>query len=206
MGSPHQTTTLRSRARSQTGGCAWRLARAANSSYAPWMGAKPRGGMWCDYCDQPIVGQKATHRARNTIAGLLALPTTGVSLLGARVEGFHCPTCGSPVRSATAEDYRRLDLEPLVAERQARLAAEAADRQRERAEAWREDPLDAVVPWRRKDRERLEAAGAAEKAARSSAQAPDVAERLRQLAELHAAGALTDAEFSAAKTRLLRGE
>jgi hypothetical protein len=170
------------------------------------MGAKPRGGMWCDYCDQPVVGQKGTHRARNTIAGLLALPTTGVSLLGARVEGFHCPTCGSPVRSATAEDYRRLELEPVLAERQARLATEAADRQRERAEAWREVPIDAVAPWRRKDRERLEAAEAADKASRSSAEGPDMPERLGQLAELHAAGALTDAEFSAAKARLLRQE
>ena len=50
-------------------------------------------------------GPKATHRARNTALTVLSLPTYGVSLRGARVEGFHCPHCGGPVRDATSAEH-----------------------------------------------------------------------------------------------------
>jgi hypothetical protein len=64
-----------------------------------------RRGMWCERCAGPVAGRKATHRARNTALTVLALPTYGVSLLGARIEGFHCPHCGGPVGSATSADH-----------------------------------------------------------------------------------------------------
>jgi hypothetical protein len=40
-------------------------------------------------------------------------------------------------------------------------------------------------------------------AVRVAGSEPDIAEQIRKLAELHAAGALTDAEFAAKKTELL---
>ena len=66
---------------------------------------KVRRGMWCERCAGPVAGQKATHRARNTALTVLSLPTYGVSLRGARVEGFHCPHCGGPVRDATSAEH-----------------------------------------------------------------------------------------------------
>jgi hypothetical protein len=47
-----------------------------------------------------------------------------------------------------------------------------------------------------------QAAGAAAAPAAAAA-APDLAVKLRELADLHATGALTDAEFAAAKAKLL---
>ena len=67
---------------------------------------KVRGGMWCECCAGPVAGQKATHQARNTALTVLALPTYGASLLGARVEGFDCPHCGGPAGDATSADHR----------------------------------------------------------------------------------------------------
>jgi hypothetical protein len=69
------------------------------------MGVKTKAGMWCDYCVRPVAGQKTTHRARNTVAGMFALGTGGLSLAAAKVDGFHCPMCGQPVRRATRADF-----------------------------------------------------------------------------------------------------
>jgi hypothetical protein len=52
-----------------------------------------------------VAGEKNTHRARNTLMGVAAPITGGYSLMEARIEGYHCPACGSPVRPATESDY-----------------------------------------------------------------------------------------------------
>ncbi len=57
--------------------------------------------MYCDYCQRPVAGQKNTHKVRNTLIGV---PFMG---LGAKVEPYHCPMCGQPVRRAVAEDFGR---------------------------------------------------------------------------------------------------
>jgi hypothetical protein len=68
------------------------------------MGQRTKGGMWCDYCQRPVAGEKTTHRARNTTLGVSALATGGWSLLFAKNEGYHCPSCGQPVRRMTTAD------------------------------------------------------------------------------------------------------
>ncbi len=65
------------------------------------MGMKVKGGMWCDYCGRPVAAQKSTHRFRNVSAGVLALPTAGLSLGGFAAGEWHCPFCGGPVRRAS---------------------------------------------------------------------------------------------------------
>ena len=74
------------------------------------MGMKSQGGMWCDYCQRPVAGQKATSRARNTVATVTAPLTSGLSLFGVKVNRWHCPNCGQPVRpmeSVIAEEAER---------------------------------------------------------------------------------------------------
>ncbi len=93
------------------------------------MGQVTRGGMWCDYCDRPVAGHKTSRRARNTIAGLLAVPTSGASLLGARVDGYHCPICGSPVRYASETDWVQTE-EDRRAAFDAQVALERAEMER----------------------------------------------------------------------------
>src|ERR1035438_3773213 len=61
------------------------------------MGQKNKGGMWCEACDRPVMGVKNTHRIRNTVSVGTTVSTFGVSLLGAKVEGYVCPTCGGGV-------------------------------------------------------------------------------------------------------------
>jgi hypothetical protein len=48
--------------------------------------------MYCERCEKPVAAQKTTHGVRNT----MALGTMGLT---AKVEGWHCPSCGGPVRS-----------------------------------------------------------------------------------------------------------
>jgi hypothetical protein len=50
-----------------------------------------------------------------------------------------------------------------------------------------------------------QAAAAQQGAAQQAAAGPSLNEQLRQLAELHGSGALTDEEFASAKAQLLRG-
>ena len=58
------------------------------------MGQKTRGGMWCTYCQRPVMGIAETHRATGA-ATFLAIPAlTG---LGGG-SNFACPTCGGKVR------------------------------------------------------------------------------------------------------------
>ena len=62
------------------------------------MGQKTKGGMWCDYCQRPVMGVKNTHRMRNTIS-IVAMPATQfVSAAGLKRDmSWICPTCGSSV-------------------------------------------------------------------------------------------------------------
>jgi len=62
------------------------------------MGQKAKGGMWCATCNRPVMGVKNMHRIRNTLSVGAVAVTGGVSLAGSKVEGYVCPTCGSPVR------------------------------------------------------------------------------------------------------------
>jgi hypothetical protein len=62
------------------------------------MGQKTKGGMWCQYCQRPVLGVKSTARFRNTLLTLGAPVTGGYSLLGAKCEGYVCPNCGQPVQ------------------------------------------------------------------------------------------------------------
>src|SRR5688500_7035503 len=71
------------------------------------MGTKAKAGMWCDYCQEPVAGQKGTHRARGVAVAVTALPTAGLSLLGAKPEGYHCANCGQPVRRGTRDDMNQ---------------------------------------------------------------------------------------------------
>lgn len=54
--------------------------------------------MWCDYCRQPVMGQKTTARSRNAISALAIPLTGGFSMLGMKMEGYACPNCGQPAR------------------------------------------------------------------------------------------------------------
>lgn len=58
------------------------------------MGVRTKGGMRCPSCDRPIMAVKTTHRARNTMSGLLLPFTGGLSVFGFRVERYVCPYCG----------------------------------------------------------------------------------------------------------------
>ncbi|HEX8207473.1 MAG TPA: hypothetical protein VF587_15525 [Solirubrobacteraceae bacterium] len=71
------------------------------------MGFKTKQGMWCEYCQKPVAGQKGTHRARGAAVAVTAPLTGGLSLLGAKSEAYHCPTCGQPVRKAAKLDLER---------------------------------------------------------------------------------------------------
>jgi hypothetical protein len=74
------------------------------------MGHATKGGMYCLSCDKPVAAVKTTHGVRNT----LALPTMGLT---AKVEGWHCPTCGGPVKPAwQAQREKRKRAEKQTAE------------------------------------------------------------------------------------------
>lgn len=66
------------------------------------MGQRTKGGMYCDYCQRPVMGVKTTHRLRNaaSVGGVVA--TGGLSLAGSKVEGYVCPTCGNRVHAKTS--------------------------------------------------------------------------------------------------------
>ena len=163
------------------------------------MGHKTQGGFWCDFCGSPVAGEKTTHRARGA-AGILAAGVTGGLSLLATVPGrYHCPNCGGHVRTATAEDYERLQ-----AQTTGEPTTETPGAMRQTAPPaveWREGPAENVPPWRQRDRARLDRSPA--QATGSAPQPDDLAERLDRLAALHASGALTDEEFAAAKQRLI---
>ncbi len=72
------------------------------------MGQKTKGGMWCDTCQRPVMGLKNTHRIRNTLSGGAAMLTAGASLVGSKVEGYICPTCGGRARPRRSADGRGL--------------------------------------------------------------------------------------------------
>jgi hypothetical protein len=46
------------------------------------MGVKTQGGMWCNNCQQPVAGQKTTHRFRNLASFATLGATGGLSMLG----------------------------------------------------------------------------------------------------------------------------
>ena len=61
------------------------------------MGQQTKGGMWCDYCNRPVLAVKNTHRMRNIVSVAL-MPATGfMSTAGLKVQGYRCPNCGSSV-------------------------------------------------------------------------------------------------------------
>jgi len=62
------------------------------------MGQKNKGGMWCDHCQRPVLAVKNTHRLRNAVSVGGVVVTGGVSLVGTRVQGYRCPSCGGHVR------------------------------------------------------------------------------------------------------------
>lgn len=64
--------------------------------------------MWCDFCGGPVAAQKNTHKVRNGVAGVGAVFTSGLTLAGAKVEGYVCPTCGNRARPATRGDIEAL--------------------------------------------------------------------------------------------------
>lgn len=216
--------------------------------------------MWCDYCQRPVAGEKTTHRTRNTAAGLSVLATGGLSLLGAKSEGYHCPVCGQPVRrmrrgdvpsssgsmAIRASDLGDLDNEEpglddeqgfgyLTADGgQARAVLTEVDPENARAiDVYREycgdfeeagqtisDLPRSLGVFTVADAEELR--GAFQRAGavvaittlveptrprdghgESPNGSKDIVERLRQLAELHGSGALTDDEFGELKQRLI---
>lgn len=57
------------------------------------MGVKVKGGMWCDTCQKAVAGQKSTAKVAKVGATVLS-----GGLYPALPGGYHCPTCGSPVR------------------------------------------------------------------------------------------------------------
>jgi hypothetical protein len=57
------------------------------------VGLKVKPGMWCDTCQKPVAGQKTTRKAA-AFGKLLATGGAYTDL----PQGYHCPTCGSPVR------------------------------------------------------------------------------------------------------------
>jgi len=211
------------------------------------MGAKSKQGMWCDYCQVPVAGEKATRRARNTAAVVGALPTAGLSLLATKTEGYHCPNCGQPVRRATKQEVAFKAERTVLANGTAALAAEKSVVLRTeppgtRLSSWKAGkamgeairlisggdkttsarlmgelpgspqtlgPFDGATATMIRDR--LCQAGFEVAVVGSPGAAPDKAEdradavdRLKQLAELHASGALTDDEFDAMKAQIIQ--
>jgi len=72
--------------------------------------------MWCPRCQCHILAVKNTHPARNT-AAVLAMPLTGgLSLAGAGVSDWNCPSCGAPARKATSRDVDAVFLLPVQEE------------------------------------------------------------------------------------------
>jgi hypothetical protein len=174
----------------------------------PGMGIKSKGGYRCDLCQQPVPGEKSTHRARGA-AGLLAAPFTGgASLLATAPSNYHCPNCGGPVRHATAADYALLEaasgslpLAPPSSEPPPSSPPPTAP-----GIDWSEVPDDDLPPWRRRDRERLNAQTENEPPAPPDDESSvdgTIPAQLSQLASLHDSGALSDEEFRAAKARVL---
>lgn len=106
-----------------------------------------------------------------------------------------CANCSVPLREASAEDHAGLARE-LEADEQSSLEAGRAEDARD----WRTLPADQVPPWRRADREWLDANPP------PAGENDDLVDDLADLARLHHAGKLTDREFAAAKTRLLGGD
>jgi hypothetical protein len=64
------------------------------------MSAKTRGGMWCDYCQRPVAGQREGHAVRNTASWLTSGLTGGLSLAGVKTEEWQCPFCGQLVHQS----------------------------------------------------------------------------------------------------------
>jgi len=103
-----------------------------------------------------------------------------------------CANCGVPLREATAEDHAAVAQALQADERQGL----EADRKAQESD-WRTVPAEQVPPWRKADREWLDA---------NPPPAGDdggLVDELRDLSRLHQAGKLTDREFAAAKARLL---
>lgn len=67
------------------------------------MGQRTKGRMWCSHCNRPVLGVKTTHRVRNAASIGGAMATGGLSLLGTRVEGYYCPSCGGRVHPRRGE-------------------------------------------------------------------------------------------------------
>jgi hypothetical protein len=157
------------------------------------MGQQSVGGLWCDYCGRPVPAERTTHRTRNTIAGHRRAGNRrgeSVPLQGGR---SHISICGGRVRAATEDDHYRGQLATGLVER---VAQEPSPRP---SDDWRELPAHHVPPWREKDRMRLDAHRARERASDTTAGAPlTVADQLAKVAELHEAGALTAEEFAEA--------
>ena len=186
------------------------------------MGFKTQGGMWCDQCQRLIPGQKGTRRARNTLVGLTAIGTGGLSLLAAKVDSWHCPHCGALARNRTENDDPNGAL--LVVGRsdngrswvKARLCGVHAHTCLRRTSSGRvaEERPDAAGPLKpaaaQRTRDALAKAGypveiqyPAPRPPAQSAGTHSSADELAKLAELHRSGALSDEEFAAAKRGVL---
>src|SRR4051812_47215800 len=72
------------------------------------MSIKAKPAMWCDYCQAPVAGQKATHRSRSGFGFIAAPLTGGASALLIKSEDWHCPKCGQPVRPMNRSDREQL--------------------------------------------------------------------------------------------------
>lgn len=112
---------------------AWETPPSPASLPSPLMGAAVKGGMYCERCDVPVAAQKTTHGVRNT----LAVPTGGLT---AKVERWHCPNCGGPVKPATNVERAR----SRQAERET-MAAAARSRQKAAASIIPPDGSKVVV-------------------------------------------------------------
>jgi uncharacterized Zn finger protein (UPF0148 family) len=134
--------------------------------------------MWCDSCQRTVMGQKTTARARNTLAGLAALPSMGASLLGAKNEGYVCPNCGSRVKPKWRHDLN--------------VAAEEAERQKATG-----SPTAAQPPLPNAE------SSVSTTPVGNRRPATGLVEQLAELDRLHTSGALSDGEFEQAKRRLL---
>jgi RNA polymerase subunit RPABC4/transcription elongation factor Spt4 len=84
------------------------------------MGVATKSGMFCyQNCRQPVAAIKSTHRLRNSVVGVTAIGTGGLSLAAAKAGDWHCPSCGGPVM--TVKEWNR-----QVAKAQAEQAHAAA--------------------------------------------------------------------------------
>lgn len=187
------------------------------------MAVREKAGMWCPHCRRPVAARRTGHATRNTLGAAL---TAGLAL---KSERWHCPHCGGQVER---EAFRKIATPPAESAADApagtvavtlehpghhlvpvlRVYRRATGASLRAAKAAMEDVPVVVGRFRPVAAERLveelRSAGAIADVGEPPSAVPDgapnsVACELAKLARLRESGALSAAEFAAAKAQVL---